>query len=390
MPIPEPIQESLFEGKLEEVEGLLRAYLKEQPDDDDAQTEFIRVLLGLRKIKEAGDMIGAMFEVDPNDSAALGLRGLWHEFNGRLDEARADYAASLESDAEQTDVMYNLGRLCVVAVDFNAEVAEQAETLLKRVIELVPDHFQAHHQLAALYTRLGRPEEAVQSAYNTIERNPLHVPSYLFLGEIFSNLGQVDDVIELYKAGLRVNPLVHAFRDELLRLYKQEERLDAAFEIALEQSQSRGAFEDFLELGQLSLVMQNPQAAEVAFLKAEEVNSQDWRAPYNLGEVYRGTELWEQAEDAYHRSLEHSETAEALTGLALIYQASDEAEDQEQAIVYFQQALGMSPHEPVFLLNLALALHHAGRVDEIRDTLTRVEPLLPADDPSLLQVRSLL
>ncbi len=390
MPIPEEIQEPLLEGKLEEAEGLLRAYLKEQPDDDDAYTELVRVVLGQRRVKEAETMITEMVEADDGDPVALGLRGLLHEYKGNLDEARADYASALEIDPEQVNVLYNLGRLSVVSVEFDEATAEKAETYLKKTVELVPDHFLAHFQLAALYTRLGRPEDAAQACYNTLERNPFHVPSYLFLGEIFSAVGQIDEVIELYKAGLRVNPLVHAFRDELLRLYRIQERFDAAFEVALKQTEMRGAFVDFLELGQLAILLEDPQTAEVAFLKAEELQPNDWRTAFNLGELYRGTELWEKAEDAYHRSLEQAETPESLTGLALILQQSDESDDQEQAIVYFQQAQALSPDTPEYLLNLALALSQAGRVEEITETLTRVEPLFAPEDPSLEQVRSLL
>ncbi len=388
MPITEQMKELLVAGQLKEVEPLLRSFAEQHEDDREVRTTWARVLLGLRQLDEAQGLVEALIAEAPNDPESLDLRALEHEMHGRLEEAKADYEASLALDSEQSNVLYNLGRLLVTSVDFDDAVAQKAEGYLKKALKLTPDHFQASFQLAALYTRLNRPEEAVEACAETIERNPMHMPSYLFLGEIFTLLGQTGDVIELYKAGLRVNPLAHAFRDELIRLYRAEERFEAAFEVAMEQADMRGACEDFMQMGELSLMLGQTQSAEVAYVKAEDVSPKDWRPSYNLGELYRGLGLTELAQEAYTRSLSLAETAEASNGLGLLSQEQEGG--LEEAISRFQAALAIVPDSPVYLNNLALALDKAGRKEDIADTLQRVGPLFPQDDPTLANVKAML
>jgi tetratricopeptide (TPR) repeat protein len=377
---------------LEEAESLLRAYIQQSPDDRDAQIEHLRVLLGLRRLQEATESLEKLqaAQGQPDDAAIIGIRGLWHELNGRLEEAKRDYEAALAIQPDQAFICYNLGRLLVYSIELDDEIAVEAEKHLKQAIQLNPDHFQAQFQLAALYTRLNRPVEAVEACRKTIERNPLHIPSYLFLGEIFSLLGKLNEVIELYKAGLRVNPLVHAFRDELLRLYRLQDRLDAAYNIALEQSQMRGAYEDFLELGKLALQTNQAQSAEVAFLKAESVKPQDWRAPFNLGEIYRGAKLWDKATEAYNRALAVAETAPIYTGLAIVSTQKNGLEGELQAIEYFQHAWELEPNTPEYLVNYAVALKQAGRIEDINKALERAKPLLPPDHPALQHLHTII
>lgn len=390
MPVTEKMQELLLAGKLDEVEPLLRNHVKQKPDDLTVHFLWARVLLGLRRLKEADSVVSALVAKVPDSADTHSLLGLQHELYGRLEQAREAYQASLAKDPQQSNVLYNLGRLLVTSVDFSDDMAKQAESYLRAALKLSPDHFQATFQLAALYTRTQRPEEAAKACVDTIERNPMHIPSYLFLGEVFSFLGRDDDVIELYKAGLRVNPLAHAFRDELIRLYRKKQRYEAAFEVAMEQAEMRGACEDFLEMGQLSLLLRQPQTAEVAFLKAQDVSPKDWRPAFNLGELFRGAGVLEKAREAYQHSLGLAETLESLTGMGLVQQQMGGSANLDAAIASFQRAFGLAPGSPVSLLNLTLALHQAGKNQEIAKILVQVEPLFSADDPTLAKVRSFL
>lgn len=390
MPISAKMQELLLAGKLDEVEPLLRSHVKQHPQDRTVHLLWARVLLGLRRLQEAAPIVETLASAAPEDAETLSLLGLQHELYGRLDQARTAYQASLQKDPQQSNVLYNLGRLLVTSAEFSDEIAKQAEAYLRAALKLSPDHFQATFQLAALYTRTQRPEEAAQACLDTIERNPMHIPSYLFLGEVFSFLGQDDDVIELYKAGLRVNPLAHAFRDELIRLYRKKQRYEAAFQTAMEQAEMRGACEDFLEVGQLALLLGQPQTAEIAFLKAQDVSPQDWRPPFNLGELFRGAGLLDKALEAYQLSLSLAETVEGLTGVGLVQQHTTGPDHLNQAIASFQRAFHLAPGSSVCLLNLALALHQAGNKKDIATTLSRVEPLFAPDDANLAKVRALL
>ncbi|MBU49816.1 MAG: hypothetical protein CL920_30930 [Deltaproteobacteria bacterium] len=389
MTIPVSAQQPLLEGQLEEAASILRAHLKEQPDDRESTLELARVLLGLEQFDGSESLFTPLLESNPKDAQALGVRGLWHQLNGNEEAARADYEKALSIQPEQSDVQYNLGRIIVHQDELSEEDAKSAESYLKRALELEPNHFQAQFELAALYTRQFDTIKALEACEKTIHLNPYHLRAYLFMGEVFSAAGEIDGVIKLYKAGLLNNPLAHIFRDELIRLYRQKGSNRKAFDIALEQSKMRGAYEDFLELGNISIETKQFDIAEVAFRKAEQLRENSWEASFNLGEIYRGAGALEEAEKAYKRSLEKTASAQAFTGLGVI---AFEAEPQrlDEAISYFRKAFDFNPQDPTYLHNFALALYKANEIDELKLVVDLAQQLLPEDTKALRDTKKLL
>jgi len=387
MTIPKAIHEPLIAGELEKAANLLQAELEKNPGNQAVALELARVHLGLNQLEDSEKIFTPLLDNAETKGAALGIRGLWHKMQKRDDDAKTDFLASLKLDNEQSAVHYNLGHLLVHQPELNDGDAKKAEEHLQKALEIDKEHFQAQFELGALYTRLNKPVEAIVACQKTIELNPLHMRAYFFLGEMLNVAGRHSESADLFKAGLQVNPMAYAFRDELIRLHRVQGQFEDAFKLAMEQSRARGILEDFLELGNLALLTDQAQVAEIAFVKAEEVNDKDWRPAYNLGEIYRNVNE-EEAEKAYKRSMEKAETAQGHAGLGLLY--FEQEGKLEQATKHFEQALILAPENPSNLLNLALAFEKSGQKEEIQKAFDDYKNMYSPEDEVLKEVEALL
>jgi len=391
MTFSESLQNSLVEGKLEDALSLLQSRVKENPTDHEAQLELIRVTLGLKRFDEVEKLLQPLLKQKTLMGDVLEIRGLSYQMQGKLKEAKADFNKALGYSQKTTSLFYNLGYILTHQDDFTEEVAILAEKYLKEVLKLDKNHFQAQFELAALYTRVNRLPDAILACQATIELNPLHVRSYLFLGELFTRAGEIDKVIDLYKAGLSLNPRVHVFRDEIIRLYKLQGSIEKALNVAIEQTAYRGAYEDYLELGNLAVQLGQVRVAEIAFLKAEETKPEDWKAPYNLAELYRGTVAsHEEAEKAYQRSLKNAENAQSYTGLGLLALENEEKSDPKIALEHFRRALDIEFENPTHIFNLALVLNILEETDELTKLLNDAKKVIPHEQKILLKIEQML
>src|SRR3954466_4426496 len=56
-----------------------------------------------------------------------------------------------------------------------------AEEILRKLIEIVPDHVSGHYELGFALLQQGRPEEAVEHFRKTVKLHPQHAMAYYFL-----------------------------------------------------------------------------------------------------------------------------------------------------------------------------------------------------------------
>ncbi len=381
MTLSESLQDLLVEGKLERALSFLKAKVEQDPADTAARLELLRVMLSLKQFDEVSELLSSLFQENPSwEAELLEIRGLWHQMQEHRKEAREDYVKALQRGRETAALYYNLGHLLTHQAELSDKDARNAESYLTKALELEPHHFQAQFDLAALYTRTKRLSEAILACEKTLEINPLHIRAYFFLGELFSRVGSLKESIELYRAGLSHNPRAHVFRDELIRLYKLQGNLEKALEFALEQSKLRGTYEDFLELGTLAIQLNQSQVAEIAFLKAEQTKPDDWKASYNLGELYRGVGAYQEALKAYERSLEKAETAQSHTGLGLLALENEESSDPKIALGHFQRALDLESENPAYIYNFALVLNMLEDTEELKKLFRRASQVIPESE----------
>ena len=129
----------------------------------------VSFLYGEALMKERNDWAGAAaafraeLDIDPNHYESNLLLGTLLREGGQVDEALPHLERAARLRGDDLAVKFSLG-----AAYLAMERLEEARRLLEAVGQAAPGHLPTQMQLAVLYTRLGRPEDAVQARANVM------------------------------------------------------------------------------------------------------------------------------------------------------------------------------------------------------------------------------
>jgi len=132
-------------------------------------------LLGLGKFKDAVTMFSRALRYDPGFTLALARRGYAYLNLGLAyyPQAALDLQAAVKNDATLVEAWYNLGILHTRQGN-DAEVVK----MLTQVLELQPDNYAAHFDLAEALLRLGNPQAAAEHFQRVLELAPAESPEF--------------------------------------------------------------------------------------------------------------------------------------------------------------------------------------------------------------------
>jgi type IV pilus assembly protein PilF len=189
---------------------------KRQPQDDLAQK--VRLAQGYLRAGRVGPALQAAQEaiaLDPKNADLYNLEGQVYFMSGRYPEAEEAFKKALELDPHFTDVHNTLGALYSetgrpaeaerelrLALEDHAYPTpekvylnlgvlyasqgrdDEAISMLRKAVEIAPEYYQAHYQLASVLDRQGKLEEAARE-YEVAQ------PDYRNSGEYHYRLGLV-------------------------------------------------------------------------------------------------------------------------------------------------------------------------------------------------------
>ncbi|MBP0593024.1 tetratricopeptide repeat protein [Paraburkholderia sp. LEh10] len=129
------------------------------------------------------------------------LAAVDHYENQRFDEGLALLRLSIET--HQADArMLNLAAGCSLALGR----ASDAETYLRRTLQIDPTHADGYNNLGVVLRELGRPDEAQQAHQQAIAANPDHAGAHINLARLLESLGRVHEAEVAYRRGLDLYP----------------------------------------------------------------------------------------------------------------------------------------------------------------------------------------
>jgi tetratricopeptide (TPR) repeat protein len=195
------------------------------------------------KVREARELVRMAPEKAPGDARAKLLAEaqilrdvkLWNEANGVLAQANQAFPGDVELLYEQSMVAEKLNRI------------DEMERLLRRVIELKPDHHHAYnalgYSLAERNQRLPEAKALIRKALDLSPGEPFITDS---LGWVEYRLGNRDEALRLLRAAYQTRPdpeiaahlgevlWVAGERDEARRVWREARSRDGANDVLRE------------------------------------------------------------------------------------------------------------------------------------------------------------
>ena len=232
----------------------------------------------------------------------------------------------------------------------------EAESIVRRIIDLTPERPDAYRSLAALDRKAGQTGEAIRDYQRSLEVDPTFAPSRSELAALLVSEDRVDDAIDLLRDGARVMADDVTWPMQLARLFLQRGRL----------AESAAVLQEVLESEPLGAGAAAGARAPV-YLLLSVVQTNEGRTEQAMQSLRQAIELAPDMADAHYN-------------LALVHVHRREV---EQAITHFKAAVAISPTKADYHYNLGVAVFMDGRP---ADALVHVERALELnpDDPDAI------
>ena len=134
-------------------------------------------------------------------------------------------------------------------------VDQEGVEILKRVIQLNPDHFKARHRLGRAYTDLNRHDLALEQFQAIADKNPRYPWIHSSLAVIYMDEGSVQEAIRALKKEIEIYPEHHSARLEL-------------GEVFLKYGDSEQALKELLQVKEQGLFSKDKPALHLSLSKA--------------------------------------------------------------------------------------------------------------------------
>jgi tetratricopeptide (TPR) repeat protein len=250
-------------------------------------------------------------------------------------------------------------------------------------------------ELASLYARDNRFQDALKTADRALANNPNNVSAHRILGLLFGSLARVDDgagplsgeaagyaakAAEHLEAARKRSEIGEPGLDLMLaRIYYRTNAFDKAITVL-----SHMVIDEPGRPEPVNLLVQSYQQAgrpdeAIRLLEATVAEQPQFYA--TLGELYERKQAWKEAAAAYERAmLRNPKSLELRTRLAVALLSSGDDISAGRAIDVLQQVRQESPADGRVLYLLAQAQRTVGKVDESEQT---ARELLKASPGSL-------
>lgn len=159
---------------------------------------FANCLAKTGNAEEAEQHYEQALRLDPLLTAAAVNLAHIYSSSGRHDESRSVLLASLENSPDNVDVL--------VALGLTLPGKSEAETHLRRALELSPGHLAANNQLAIILLSSGRNLEALTLYRDLAALHPDQAEIQANLGLTLNGLSRHEDAVEAFRKASRLDP----------------------------------------------------------------------------------------------------------------------------------------------------------------------------------------
>ena len=186
-------------GRTEEAIERLRRALQLDPKLQSAQLALVQALTGTGRTEEADELMQAFLRADP--VRELIAQAAEHHRAGRLEDAETVYREILRRDPRNLEALRLLALIAMKTEHYG-----QAESLLKRAVEIAPDFLAAWIDLSRAQLERQELQAALASIERAVQLNPRSASVQINLANVQARSGDHDQAIESYRRATELSP----------------------------------------------------------------------------------------------------------------------------------------------------------------------------------------
>ena len=324
--------------------------------------------------------------------------------------AEEDAEKSLELNPENANAAWTLGRILMNRYISNGQrnrnKEEEMFTALKRVVELDPDHHEAHYYIGSMARDLGYPELAITSFKALTRIMPFRELYHSELGKLYEAQNRHAEALHSYERVLTISPdnvnahysvgVAYQLEDNFEKAEHHIKRAvtlleERASAMRTERVRSRDRIvlaqrlqNSRYQLAQVYLRFNAPRKAIQNFEKILNAETDYVPALTGIGIAYQMLNDVQQSESYLRKAIELSSTEEspdAYNALGYLYAEQGIKLDEAETLV--RRALKIVPTSGEYLDSLGLIYFKQGKLDAAIENLERAIRYQP-DHPEIL------
>ena len=322
------------------------------------------------------DAAGKTYDAIGTDRAAQSLRLAWlvgnfHARQGDLDKARAVYRAYMARNPESAVMEIALDRLAA-----DGTPAPLVSTAAEGAAE-------ALFNLAGLLNQEGASDLALVYDRMALRLRPDFPIGKILLGEVLAAQDRAEAAVAVYREVPEGSPYHYIAQLRIAGGLDELGRTDSAIDILEAQAEAfPERFEPLYQLGNLHRADERFEQAERAYARAlqriPEPEVRHWTVLYFHGIALERTDRWEAAEARFKQALElQPEQPYVMNYLA--YSWVEQKQNLERAQEMLRRAVELRPEDGYIVDSLGWVYYRLGKYDQAVDKLERAVELRPAD-----------
>jgi protein O-GlcNAc transferase len=239
----------------------------------------------------------------------------------------------------------------------------EAERVCQNILEIVPNHADSLHLLALVVYQGTNKESAFHLVNKAISYNPNNPIYYNSLGNMFEDVGNVDEAISCYNEAVQLNPLFTQAYNNMGVAFANKGKLDEAlscYEKAVELDPSRST--TYNNMGLAFAKHGNFDKAISCYEKAADLAPHSAVAHNNMGNAFRSKGRYDEAIAHFRKALTlNPDYCEAYNNMGNVFRDKG---DHDGAVRCYHSALELKPDYAVAHDNLGKAFYDLGRFED--------------------------
>lgn len=355
-------EEDLARGRLDLAAERYEKVLYANSADVSALVGMARIALATNSFEEARKFAERALSHQSRHPEAAVFGALALEAQGQVEEAWREVSQASQVHSDNFFALFHTGRMLAARGDF-----DEALIYLDRAMDQNEDDYDVHNLRALVLAEMGDLAEAIDIFRDALKIEPKRLEGYFGLADVLvlaNELELAEQVLEQARQTVGNDPVIKQkiaglkfYSGDITGALNHSERI---------VKQASNSLQAWLNLGMLRLLNKDVEGAEKALKQARDLAPGHWEPHYQLGVLYDGVSLEEEAIASYSEAARLGPNQwEPHNNLGLLLLASEDAAMHAKAEQLFRKAIdasGAGLFGPFF--NLALALTKQNKTSE--------------------------